>query len=452
MLIAVIPVHDVSEALKLINVYQSRVDGFELRWDYDTKCHLPDIQAIRASTRLPLIFTLRRQDQGGRYVHDEQQRFQDMLKLCEGHPDYVDLEWDVPKNWLITIRQRYPNLKIIGSYHHFENATFIFPDDDFDIIKVAVYCHSSLDALKLLQVQKNASKPSIFIGMGPSSTFIRPLGPIFGRLFDYASVSECNAVVEGQLSVDELLDVYRYRDINEHTRIYGLIGYPIEASLGHLYHNQAFIKNNVNAVYVKIPIKLSEVQSFFELIQSLPFDGLSVTMPLKKAVCSMVSNLDSKMQAINTLKRINDQWFGINTDGEGAIQAIGDKLSNTFILGAGGAAFAIAQALIAKGVEVVAYNRTPYDNLGFKVIHQFPEDNYGLVINTLPDDVYQDNPELLKAVLDWIKPGMAVMDVNYQKEGVFLKAIQQLDVEIIWGVEMFYAQAQLQLKYWGYDQ
>ncbi len=449
MLIAVIPVHDVSEALRLISAYQSRVDGFELRWDYVKECLLPDIQAIRGATNLPLIFTLRRQDQGGRYVHDEQQRFQDVLKLCEGHPEYLDLEWDVPKNWITTIRQRYPNLQIIGSYHHFENATFILPDEDFDIIKVATYCHSSLDALKLLQLQKKASKPSIFIGMGTVSTFIRPLGPIFGRFFDYASVSECNAVVEGQLSVDELLDIYRYRDINQHTRIYGLIGYPIEESLGHLYHNQAFIKNIVNAVYVKIPLKLSELQSFFDYIQSFPIHGLSVTMPLKKAVCSMLSNLDSKIQAINTLKRMNGQWFGINTDGEGAIQAIGDKLSNTFILGAGGAAFAIAQALIAKGVEVVAYNRTPYNNLGFKVIHQFPEDNYDLVINTLPDKVYQENPELLKAVLDWIKPGMAVMDINYQKEGIFFKSIQQLDVKIIWGVEMFYAQAQLQLKYWG---
>lgn len=452
MLIAVIAFKNISDVIQTILRFQDRVDGFEIRWDFLEEIRSEDVQLIRRLCRVSLIFTLRRMDQGGQYHDSEFERYHEWLILCSGQPDFIDLEWDVPISWIKNIRQSFPNIKIIGSYHDFSgtlDAPSIQFHSLFDVIKVATFCHSSLDALKLLHWQQQEKRPSIFIGMGESSQFLRPLGPIFGRYFDYAATSQDAAVVPGQLTVDELLNTYCYRDLNRNTRIYALIGSPIESSLGHQYHNWMFSEKAINAVYVKINLNIFELEAFFPSIVDLPFDGFSVTMPLKKAVRTYVEDRMSDVGALNTLKREDGCWIGINTDGEGAIQALGDSFSKVFILGAGGAGCALAHAFLKRGRDVCIWNRTPYSNFKCTILNEFPEyQDYDLLINTLPDKVYQENPDLLEKISLWVKPGMTVMDINYQNSTQFLKMVKYRQLNMVSGLQMFIEQAKLQQSFW----
>lgn len=451
MLIAVIPFRNRDDVIQTILKYQDRVDGFEIRWDYASIIQIQDINALRKASPRKLIYTLRRSDQGGYYQKSEAERFKDLVTLCQGKPDYLDLEWDVPNSWIEHIRKDYPNVKLIGSYHHFKSTPDVAPnffDDCFDVIKVATFCNSSLDALRLLNWQKQMTRPSIFLGMGELSSFSRPLGPIFGRYFDYAAISNNDILIPGQLTVDEMLKTYRYRNINLKTRIYALIGAPINASIGHQFHNRIFGEQDLNAVYVKLLIKPEELLCFFQLISEFPFDGLSVTMPLKKLVNSFVEDKMPQVGALNTLKYEDGRWIGINTDGEGAIRALGQRFSKVFILGAGGAACALSYAFIERGTEVSVWNRRSYSNLGFPVVDEFPRNHdYDLLINTLPDEVYK-NHEFLEKVAHWLKPGMSVMDINYQNSTVFLDKIVHLPVFIVPGLKMFIEQALLQQAFW----
>ena len=68
--------------------------------------------------------------------------------------------------------------------------------------------------------------------MGAEGAFARVLGPIVGNQIDYASVDSKEKTGPGQLSEREFMDIYHYPSLNPATAIYGLIGDPIEHSIG----------------------------------------------------------------------------------------------------------------------------------------------------------------------------------------------------------------------------
>ena len=122
MLIATIPVKTYDSAKQHVFQLSERADGIELRLDYATYWDREEVAALRSICVLPVIFTLRSRAHGGYYSHAEDQRLQTILDLCALNPDYLDLEYDVSAQYLQTIRQRYPGLKIILSYHNFQKT------------------------------------------------------------------------------------------------------------------------------------------------------------------------------------------------------------------------------------------------------------------------------------------------------------------------------------------
>ena len=107
------------------------------------------------------------------------------------------------------------------------------------------------------------------------------------------------------------------------------------------------MQKNINALYLKIKLRSSELQIFFKLIKLLPFSGFSITMPLKKHMLHFATTMaPSKINAINTLTINQDHIYTSNTDGLGAIKALQTITSLTnrriLLLGAGGTAEAIA--------------------------------------------------------------------------------------------------------------
>ena len=94
----------------------NKIDALELRLDY-----FPDIniEQLIHNINLPIILTLRSKDQGGHYHGDEASRLQTLEKLLSLKPDYVDIEYNVPLQWVRKCKKKYPDTKIICSYHNF---------------------------------------------------------------------------------------------------------------------------------------------------------------------------------------------------------------------------------------------------------------------------------------------------------------------------------------------
>lgn len=227
--------------------------------------------------------------------------------------------------------------------------------------KLATYARSTLDALRMLHFQKR--HPNVIgLCMGAKGNLTRILAPIFGSPITYAPLMEQEKNAPGQLLWSELREIYHFRRLNKATRIYGLIGDPIHQSIGHLFHNDQFRKHHIDAVYVKMSIQAEELSTFFESIQGLPIFGLSVTAPLKEKMLPYLAAVSKEAQdigAVNTLIRTSQGWEGINTDSRAAADALGSvQGKRVVILGAGGAAKAIAYELIQRKASVTLVHRT----------------------------------------------------------------------------------------------
>lgn len=152
------------------------------------------------------------------------------------------------------------------------------------------------------------------------------------------------------------------------TRLYGVIGDPITHSLSPLIHRGWMRDNNLDADYRGFHVPAGELVAGMAALERDGVRGLNVTLPHKSNVielCTEVSELVQAIGAANTLSRLPDGgWRADNTDKDGFredFQAdFAGDLTNARILmlGAGGAARAVALALIETGADIVIANRT----------------------------------------------------------------------------------------------
>lgn len=398
--------------------------GLELRLDL----FKVDVENFLRNTSSPVLLTLRNTAQNA--------EIEQFLTL---EPAFFDLDCSMQPEFLRTVIKKYPKTQFILSYHNFQET----PTDldaiyrtmqEYDAFsyKIAAMTHSTNDALKMLLFAKQHPKVSA-ICMGEKGSFARVLGPIVGNRVNFACAEEQTA--PGQLTIRELLDVYHYPSLNSDTAIYGLIGDPVEKSPGHLYHNAVFWKRGINAVYVKMQVKPEELAQFMPLATALGIRGLSVTIPLKEAILPFVDELDctaKQIGAVNTLLFKNGKILGTNTDGVGALDALEKKIpvrgKKVVLLGAGGAARAIAFEAKTRGANVFVLNRTAdrarklAADLGCVAIEEMPH-AYDILINCSPAPI---DPQK-------IKPKTVVMDIALQE---------------VYGEEMFFNQAARQTAFW----
>lgn len=447
MLVATISGPDIEDQIRKASLY---ADILEFRWDL-----YPEINpSVVKSSNLPVIFTCRKND-----IFSDEKRLDKLRELLSFKPDYVDLEEDLPKE---IFEEFSKHTKVICSYHNFENT----PEDlnaliykmqkkRADVYKIATFATSSLDCIKMLQFVKEQKIPTSGMCMGPLGGITRILGPVFGNFFDYCCIE--NPVVEGQLSLNSICDIYRNKSLNRQTKIYALLGDPVDKSVGHKFHNSIFSLKEKNAVYIKILLKDFELEAFFKLIDSLNFCGFSVTMPLKEKIIPFVDKIsleDQKIGSINTLIKKEGMWIGSNTDGKGALKALQEHMDienkKIVIFGAGGSSKALIQAFLKKKAQVIIVNRTKAkalalaENWGCKSISK---ENLSeiiecidLIVNTTPDaSMFLDDIRRAKKAV--------VMDiVSYPIMTCLIKNAKKNKLRCVFGYEMFIHQAYYQQK------
>jgi 3-dehydroquinate dehydratase/shikimate dehydrogenase len=474
MLIAVIPVKDYESANKQISIAQLQADGIELRLDYLKKIDFNAITLLRSSCHLPMIFTLRKKSQGGYYPQNENQRLQNLLFLCQSHPDYLDLEFDIPKYFIKKIKLHYPYIKLICSYHNFHETptdlTLLFQslqNPCFDAYKIATTAKNTVDALRMLKFVHSHHKKYTLTGlcMGEDGQCTRILSPIVGSAMNYAILDDSHATAPGQLTLNELSSIYHFRKLNTRSKIYALLGDPIHLSVGHILHNQAIEFLNKNAIYIKLRATPNDLLPIIILLKSLPFFGLSITMPLKESILTRLDEIESDaqpIQAINSILRYQGKFIGFNTDGKGAMKVLSDRVDikkqKIIIVGAGGAARAIAYEAVQHKAEVIILNRTLKkakklaEELGcesndLKNLNQLK--NYTILINTLPNKAYSEYR--IKKIFqpNHLLPNIFAMDIVYQPMHTsFLKIAKKANCIGIPGSEMYIYQALMQIKRW----
>ena len=261
--------------------------------------------------------------------------------------------------------------------------------------------------------------------------------------------------------------------INPQTRVYALIGNPVSHSMSPAIHNAAFMELNLDCIYVVFQVE--DVKSAMAGMRGLDnFRGMSVTIPHKIEVMQYVDEIpdvDRYIGSINTVVKEDGKLIGFNTDGPGALKAIVDggvELAgkNVLMLGAGGAARAIAFTLAQKGnigklvlldinEEFLSQLTGDLKNGTDTVIvdgtlnpaavaeHMASAD---LIINCTPVGMHpNEDASLVDEAL--FRPGQVVFDVVYNPlETKMLRQAKAKGLTVIPGVEMFINQAILQFE------
>ncbi|OVE86350.1 shikimate dehydrogenase [Natronolimnobius baerhuensis] len=147
--------------------------------------------------------------------------------------------------------------------------------------------------------------------------------------------------------------------------VYGIIGHPVEHSLSPPMHEAAFEERGIDAKYVTFEADPDRIEEAFEGAQALGVDGLTVTLPFKHDAFEF-ADVDDPVQrvgAVNTIDFTDDGPVGYNTDMTGTLQAFehhGVSLegAEAVVIGAGGAARALAFGFEEAGATVSIANRT----------------------------------------------------------------------------------------------
>ncbi len=156
-------------------------------------------------------------------------------------------------------------------------------------------------------------------------------------------------------------------ELSGRTVLLGVIGHPITHTLSPKMHNAAFAASGLDYVYVAMDVLPEDLPAAVGGLGALGFRGFNVTMPHKEAVLPLLDELDEAARAsgaVNTVVVEERRLRGANTDGSGFVEACGETRvgfegAKVLVVGAGGAAAAIAVAVLGEGArELRILNRS----------------------------------------------------------------------------------------------
>jgi shikimate dehydrogenase len=240
----------------------------------------------------------------------------------------------------------------------------------------------------------------------------------------------------------------------------GVAGFPIEHSLSPRLHEVGLTLAGLEGTSTRLELREHEAPRLAELMGSR-FDALSVTMPLKFAapmVCDWLDEVSLRTGVVNSLLARDGQILGACTDGLGFVGALRAEFAvslegaRTVVLGSGGAARGIVDALVHAGVESVSvYARTAanaavlvdrYDNV---FDHASPPTEIDLIVNTTPSATRTDEDHVLEGT------GVATVavDITYEPRMSRWRALyEQIGCRSTNGLGMLAYQAALQMEWW----
>jgi 3-dehydroquinate dehydratase/shikimate dehydrogenase len=463
----------------------------EVRLDFLRKA--PDFKRLLENKPCPLVATVRRPADGGKWDGTEEARLTLLRQAIVAGFDWVDLETDVSDS----IR-RFGKVRRIVSYHNFREAPYDLDkihrrmcNQDADVVKVVVRAQNASDNLRVLDLLKKPAKPTVAFCMGDLGIPSRFLSLRAGAPFTYAAFNPERSLAPGLPSFAEARQIFFGHLIDSQTRVFGVIGDPVGHSLSPLLHNAALRRLGMNALYLPFRVPRGDLGPFLKAFERVPVQGYSVTLPHKESAAELADRRDPTVErtgAANTLVYKEGLFHAFNTDYQGSLDALNDLLpsfsalppelptgvavgalppalptagANTLhskvalVLGSGGVARAIAHALHREGALVTISSRTLEHaqtlavevgcrNVEWKARHGVICE---IVVNCTPVGMH---PFVDESPLhpSFLKPGLIVFDTVYTPEQTLLvKEARERNCHIITGIELFVRQAGLQFRH-----
>jgi shikimate dehydrogenase len=245
------------------------------------------------------------------------------------------------------------------------------------------------------------------------------------------------------------------------TRLVGLLGHPLSHSLSPRMQNAAFAARGLDWAYVPLPVEAARLEDAVAGLAALGFAGANVTIPHKTAVVSFCDELDpvaERAGSVNTLVVEGDRVIGSSTDGAAVTGQVEASGARALVLGAGGAAQAVATALVEAGcasLRIAA--RTPERAHGFaaRLATLFPEHDVAAVDEWPPHGsgatlVVNATP-LREAGFFEPPAGIQIVDLAYNPDGretPLVVAARERGCAVVDGLDVLVAQGAASFERW----
>jgi shikimate dehydrogenase len=265
-------------------------------------------------------------------------------------------------------------------------------------------------------------------------------------------------------------------EISGTTRIFPVIGWPVEQVRAPALFNAWFKRHGIDASVIPLKIPPEAYIAAVRMLMAVEnVGGIFVSIPHKPMSVAAVDQASPRAQlagACNAIYKGSDgRVMGDLIDGEGFIRAFdrtcGGKpfpwrRARALVVGSGGAGCAVAEALAARGIDQLAIcdnRRGQADALRGRLQQAFPKTEfvlgapraagYDLVVNCTPLGMYPDDP--LPLDLDGVAPSCIVADCGMKIEMTrLLVEAERLGCRIQKGKEMMIEQSPLYLELFGW--
>lgn len=267
------------------------------------------------------------------------------------------------------------------------------------------------------------------------------------------------------------------QEIGVETKLVAILGDDVGHSKSPRMLNAAFREKELNYYYFPIDVKPKDLADLVKGISKMNFAGFTLTMPHKIEIMKFLDGIDplaEKIGSVNTVKIIDGQLIGYNTDGEGFVTSLEVEKNikcdeNTFIIiGAGGASRAITTTIALRNAKrIYIANRTLEkaanlsniikEKTGYKdcIPLSLEKDNLkeyvdssNVLINTTNVGMhpYED---ISPIDISFLRKELTVADVIYSpKRTVLLKAALEKGCDVINGEGMLLYQGYIAFEIW----
>jgi 3-dehydroquinate dehydratase/shikimate dehydrogenase len=454
-------------------------DIIEVRLDYlrDFDFTNPDnLRPLLKEKPRPLIITCRSIAEGGQQHVEDKPRLRLLVEGARQMADYCDIEAASYREAALLS----PDLsRLIISHHNFTETPgdlegvyerlINLPAAVHKIVTRANRVTDSLGVLRLLDRARLEERSLIALAMEAPGLITRVLGPSRGCFLTYGSLGPGRESAPGQITCDELRNVYRVNELSRGTKITGIIGKPVSHSASPAMHNAAFKALGLDFVY--LPIEVDDVGEFFTRFVRLgsretdwDLRGFSVTIPHKTAVVPWLDNVDAtarRIGAVNTVVIEEGETIGHNTDAAGALDPLERVCSiegqSCAVIGAGGAARAVVYGLVKRAARVTLFARDTGKarqlgeefDIGIAPLDAFESSDAAIVINTTPVGMHGHSEGATPVGRTALRGRRIVYDLVYNPlDTAFLRDARAEGCETISGIEMLVAQAASQFRLW----
>jgi len=251
-----------------------------------------------------------------------------------------------------------------------------------------------------------------------------------------------------------------------------ILGHPLGHSLSPLMHNAAFRALRLPWVYAPLDIPRDQVKNAVEVLRSANAVGANVTVPYKHDVIPLLDHVEKEaawLGSVNTIYRRADKLIGTSTDGEGFLRSLGTwrkKLrgSQGLLVGAGGAAKAVAAALVGSGIKsLFIANRSSeraqhlvrlllrrYSNLKAEAVSIKEGERFlsqcDWVVQSTSLGLKAGEPSPLS--LRNARPATLAVELIYHRPTAFLTQARRIHLPNLDGLGMLLHQGALSFEYW----